>query len=140
MAARLRSLLAGKPPASLGLHGDALGPCPSTPNCVSSRAGDARHAVTPLAFDGPGDDAWRRLVAAVGATPGARIVGSNGGYLHAECSSATLGFVDDLEAQLDEKAGLIHLRSASRLGRYDFGANRARIEALRRDFAAAAMA
>ena len=40
-------------------------------------------------------------------------------------------FVDDLELTFDEKAGVLHVRSASRLGRRDFGVNRARVEALR---------
>jgi uncharacterized protein (DUF1499 family) len=39
--------------------------------------------------------------------------------------------VDDVEFYFDGKAGLIHVRSASRLGRRDFGVNRARVEALR---------
>jgi uncharacterized protein (DUF1499 family) len=40
-------------------------------------------------------------------------------------------FVDDVEFLLDAPAGLVHVRSASRLGRRDFGANRTRIEAIR---------
>jgi uncharacterized protein (DUF1499 family) len=40
-------------------------------------------------------------------------------------------YVDDVEFTFDEKAGLLHVRSASRLGRRDFGVNRARVEALR---------
>jgi uncharacterized protein (DUF1499 family) len=42
-----------------------------------------------------------------------------------------MGFVDDVEFLLDEKARVIHVRSASRLGRKDFGVNRERIEAIR---------
>ncbi|MNC92870.1 hypothetical protein D3C83_93790 [compost metagenome] len=52
-------------------------------------------------------------------------------YLYAEFRSKLLGFVDDVEFTYDEKAGVIHVRSASRLGRKDFGVNRARVEALR---------
>ena len=52
-------------------------------------------------------------------------------YLYAEFRSKLLGFVDDLELLFDEKAGLFHVRSASRLGRRDFGVNRKRVELLR---------
>jgi uncharacterized protein (DUF1499 family) len=52
-------------------------------------------------------------------------------YLYAEVRSKLMGFVDDVEFTHDDKAGLIHVRSASRLGRRDFGVNRARVEALR---------
>jgi uncharacterized protein (DUF1499 family) len=40
-------------------------------------------------------------------------------------------YVDDVELYYDERAGLVHVRSASRLGRRDFGVNRKRVEALR---------
>jgi uncharacterized protein (DUF1499 family) len=45
-------------------------------------------------------------------------------------------YVDDVELYYDERAGLVQVRSASRLGRRDFGVNRARVEALRRAIAA----
>ena len=51
--------------------------------------------------------------------------------LHAEATSFVLHFVDDIDAILDAEAGLIHIRSASRIGHSDFGVNRKRIEALR---------
>ncbi len=37
----------------------------------------------------------------------------------------------DLELLLDESSGVLHVRSASRIGKSDLGANRKRIEALR---------
>jgi uncharacterized protein (DUF1499 family) len=67
----------------------------------------------------------------VRALPGVEIVTQTDGYLHAECSSRLLGFVDDLECLLDRTADVIHVRSAARLGRRDFGVNHARIETLR---------
>ena len=42
-----------------------------------------------------------------------------------------MGYVDDVEVLLDEKASLIQVRSASRLGSSDFGVNRKRVEAIR---------
>jgi uncharacterized protein (DUF1499 family) len=42
-----------------------------------------------------------------------------------------MGFVDDVEFLADRASGVVHVRSASRLGRRDFGVNRARIEELR---------
>ena len=69
--------------------------------------------------------------------PGARIVTRKPDYVHAEFQSRMIGFVDDLELQVDAAAQVIHVRSASRLGRRDFGVNRARIEALRAAFAGA---
>lgn len=40
-------------------------------------------------------------------------------------------YVDDVEFWFDPSAGVIQVRSASRLGESDLGANRSRIEAIR---------
>ncbi|MFP4012231.1 MAG: DUF1499 domain-containing protein [Spirochaetaceae bacterium] len=41
-------------------------------------------------------------------------------------------FPDDVELLVDEEAGCVHFRSASRLGYYDRGVNQSRIEEIRR--------
>jgi uncharacterized protein (DUF1499 family) len=41
-------------------------------------------------------------------------------------------FVDDVEFLADDAAKVIHVRSASRLGRSDLGVNRKRIELIRK--------
>ncbi|MDP3413597.1 MAG: DUF1499 domain-containing protein, partial [Polaromonas sp.] len=63
------------------------------------------------------------------------VVEETPGYLYAQCSTRWLRFTDDLELLLDDAARVIHVRSSSRLGRKDFGVNRARVEALRTRFA-----
>ncbi len=123
-----------------GLSGGKLAPCPDRPNCVSSDATDPGHAVEPLRFDPerltPGE-AWERLREVVDSIPGARITGVSDDYLGAECRSRLFGFVDDLEFQLRPEASIIAVRSASRVGHSDLGANRRRVEALRERFQAA---
>ena len=61
-----------------------------------------------------------------------RITEATSTYIHAEFTSLVFRFVDDLELLLDSEAGVIHVRSASRVGRSDLGANRRRVEDLRR--------
>ena len=63
--------------------------------------------------------------------PRATIVRHEPDYLYAEFRSRRMGFVDDVEFTYDDRAGLIQVRSASRLGRGDLGVNRKRIEAIR---------
>jgi len=65
---------------------------------------------------------------------GARIAEEETGYLHEEFRSALFGFVDDVEFRMDEPAGRIDVRSASRTGYYDFGVNRRRVEEIRARF------
>lgn len=132
-------LFAGTPP-TLGVQNGRLAACPGSPNCVSSQAdrADAGHFIEPLAFRGSSDAAWAALTEIVRTAERARIVSEQPGYLRAEFTSRVMGFVDDVEFLLDSSARLIHVRSASRLGRSDFGVNRERIEALRARFATAA--
>jgi Protein of unknown function (DUF1499) len=42
-----------------------------------------------------------------------------------------MGFVDDVEFWLDRTANVVHVRSASRLGKSDLGVNRKRVEQIR---------
>ena len=62
-----------------------------------------------------------------------RIITASPDYLHAEFRTI-LGFVDDVELYIDDEQHLIHMRSASRLGYWDFGVNRRRLEAIRVEF------
>ena len=105
--------------------------CPSSPNCVSSRAPDDAHRVEPLAMAGDPAAAFERAVEAVRALPRTTVVTEEAGYLHAECRSRLFRFIDDLELELDADAGVIQVRSASRVGHSDLGVNRRRVEALR---------
>jgi uncharacterized protein (DUF1499 family) len=113
-----------------------LAPCPRTPNCVSTEAADGPHAISPIPYRTSRDEALRRLLAILSATPRTTIVESDEDYVHAVCRSAVFRFADDVELLLDDAAKLIRFRSASRLGRKDFGVNRARMERIRARFAA----
>lgn len=108
---------------------DRLAPCPRSPNCVSSRETRPAFRVEPLAAPEAPLAAARR---AIERLPRARIVEEETGtYLRAECRSFLFGFVDDLELALDSDAGVLEVRSASRVGHSDLGANRRRVEELR---------
>jgi uncharacterized protein (DUF1499 family) len=57
-------------------------------------------------------------------------------YVHAEFTSKFFGFVDDVEFCMNDHLKIIHVKSASRKGYFDFGVNRRRIERIRREFRA----
>lgn len=116
----------------LGIHEGRLAPCPSAPRCVSSNARDPSHRIDPLVLEADPETAWRAAVSAVAAMPRTSVVARTDDYLHAECRSAVFGFVDDLELHLRADENIIAVRSASRLGYYDFGVNRRRVETLRK--------
>jgi uncharacterized protein (DUF1499 family) len=126
-------MFSGKRPDNLGARNGRLAACKRSPNCVSSQAdrADAEHYIAPIAFKGTTVEAMAAAKRAIEAMERATIMREERGYLYAELRSKLLGFVDDLELLYDEKAGVFHVRSASRLGRRDFGVNRARVEKLR---------
>lgn len=113
-----------------------LAPCPDSPNCVNSRAADDRHGVAPFVIDDTLVIAWDKLRELLGRYPRTSVTIDRGSYLKAEVRSRLLGFVDDLEFEADGSAGVIHVRSASRTGYWDFGVNRRRVEELRKRLAA----
>ena len=136
-------LLQGQRPGDLGVHDGRLKAPSTTPNSVSSQAAlhpdhpRSREAqIAPLAYEGDGAAAMARLAALVQATEGATPVERRADYLYATYTTPLMRFVDDVEFWLDPAAHVIHVRSASRIGRGDRGLNRARIEALRARFAA----
>lgn len=123
--------LTGRRPANLGPRDGRLPACPCRPNCVCSDDDIEGHRIEAFQPAQPAAQVWAAAKAAVLALPRTCIVSEQPDYLHAECSSALLGFVDDLELYMRTSDGRIAVRSASRLGYRDFGVNRKRVEALR---------
>ncbi len=110
--------------ARSGVADGRLRPCPGSPNCVVSEGRDAN--IAPFLLQGA--EGWKRLRLAIIAQGGS-IEREDDGYLHATFRSRLFGFVDDLECRRD--GAMAQVRSASRLGWWDLGANRRRVERLR---------
>ena len=121
-------------PAKLCIGDGKLRHCPDTPNCVCSIDRGMPHYTEPLSFSGDPDVAFDRLKAVLADRPRTRLMEEEANYLRLECHSLVFRFIDDLEFCVDRQAMKIHVRSASRTGKYDFRANRRRVEAIRRAF------
>ena len=134
-------LLSGKAPERLGVANGKLQPPSLTPNSVSSQAAlypehpQRKYAeIAPLNYTGDGQAAMKQLVLILKSSERTKVITQNSGYIYAQSTTAVLQFTDDLEFWLDSQNAVIQMRSASRLGRKDFGVNRARIEAIRARF------
>lgn len=134
-------LLKGQTPENLGVQNGRLKPPSLRPNSVSSQAElypdhpRVRYASIPaIQFTG---DATKSLEAIAGILRNMErtvIVTQDADYIYAQCTTPLMQFTDDVEFWLDRQAGVIHVRSASRIGHGDRGVNRARIEAIRAQF------
>ena len=113
---------------------DRLRPCPDTPNCVSSLAGDQKQFIEPISYQGERTVAQQELLGVLKSFKRVRMVRIEEDYIHAEFVSSFFKFVDDAEFYFDPAQKLIQVRSASRTGYFDLGVNRRRIEAIRKQF------
>lgn len=116
----------GKRPTNLGVKNGKLTPCPGTPNCVNSQSSDAQSKIDPLPAKPISE--LKKVIEKMERTT---IIEETDNYLYAEFQTPLMGFVDDVEFYLDPNENVIHVRSASRLGKSDLGVNRKRVEEIR---------
>ena len=116
----------GTRPDDLGVNNGKLKPCPGTPNCVNSQSDNTQEKVEPLPAVPISE--VKKVVESMERTT---IITETDNYLYAEFKSKLMGYVDDVEFYLDPTENVIHVRSASRLGKSDLGVNRARVEEIR---------
>lgn len=129
-------LFNGKRPSDLGLRdGKLKAPLAESSNSISSQAAlhphNDYHIIAPLTYQGDGKAAFIRLTNIVRKMNNTAVIIAEPTYLYTEFRSRLMKFTDDVEFALDEQAGVINMRSASRLGKHDFGTNRKRLEAIR---------
>jgi len=119
----------GTKPLSIG----QLAKSPDKPNCISSKSSNSLRMFPPLKYQGTQLKAKNNLLIALESMPRARVSMNTGEFLHIEFTSKIFRFIDDVEFYFDEP-GVIHFRSASRIGHSDMGVNRDRMEKIERLF------
>ncbi|MCH8544739.1 MAG: DUF1499 domain-containing protein [Alcanivorax sp.] len=115
-------------------------PCPKAPNCAASISDTVAERpdrlVEPLQGGNTLVDSLNNLTSLLDELP--RVTWDNDGmqHIHAVFTSPLFRFKDDVAFWLHED-GRIDVRSASRVGYWDMGANKRRIEMLREKLEAA---
>lgn len=144
IAAGQLGFLRGTAPTDLGVRDGKLKPPSATENSVTSQAAlypdhpqRDYAAIAPLPVTGEGPATIARIKAIVQGMEGASVVKSEPAYLYAQFTTRVMKFVDDVEFWYDSAKNMIEVRSASRLGSKDLGANRKRVDAVRAALAAA---
>jgi len=117
-------------PKHLGPHGSegkAFFPCSSSSNCISTTEDSSReNYIEPISYTEPKEMAYQKVVKVIENRDGCKIKTRDEYYIWAECTSSLFKFVDDLEVLFNE-SGKIHMKSASRKGKLDFGVNKKRL-------------
>lgn len=118
----------------LGLKNDRLLPCPASPNCVSSLAPttDLTHYAEPLVMHETVASTLIGLQTILKEFPRSLILEAADVYLRAQFTTLVFRFKDDVEFHIVPAERIVHIRSASRIGYYDFSTNRRRVEAIRK--------
>jgi len=107
-------------------------PCPDSPNCVSSQAVDS-HRIAPFRITGDAGIAFERLRKILSRRADTTLLSADETTIRVEFKT-TLGFIDDGLFMLDAANGFVHVRSAARLGYWDMGKNRRRMEEIRKSY------
>ncbi|MGH8284039.1 MAG: DUF1499 domain-containing protein [Gammaproteobacteria bacterium] len=130
-----------------GVRQGQLSPCPQNRDCVSTRDTDPSLYIEPLVYTSTRDQARNDLLIAITVVGQAHIVSNHSNYIRVEYPIANRSeraseyyyqpenAVDDVEFYLVPTSHMIEMRSIARLGLFDIGANRARLEKIRAAFA-----
>lgn len=111
--------------------------CPDSPNCVSSLGAplDDTHYISPYYLEKSSKAAYVQILKYLENRKDVKILETEDGiYIHAVFTSKIMRFKDDVEfrIQKDNSSGSkVDIRSASRIGYSDLGANRTRMEEIR---------
>lgn len=109
--------------------------CSSAPHCVSSQADKtSSHYVAPFTYRGSAEHARQVLLRTLRASDHATVQRADPRFVHATFRSSLFGFVDDVTFIINPERHVIDVKSSARVGFYDFGVNRRRVQRLRGRF------
>ena len=132
LASALLVAACGLGTATLRSADGRLAPC-TGPHCVSSTETRPDYRADPLRYSSSQQDAHAHLLEILKGLPRTQVIADRGDYVYAQVTTPVMRYVDDVEFVFSAP-GVIDLRSSSRLGYYDFGANRNRIDLIRAMF------
>jgi len=77
------------------------------------------------------EKAFTELIQILENTPRLKIIKKDKNYIHAIATSRIMKFIDDIEIKNLNQDNIFQVKSSSRLGIYDLGVNKRRVETLR---------
>lgn len=125
-----------KEPRKVGMKNGKFFPCPEKHVCVSTQApkDDEKHYIEPIEYSISLENAKNKIKKIITSTKRTKILEEKNNYIHALFTTFLFRFKDDVEFYFDEESKMIHFRSQSRIGGYDWGANRSRMEKVKKKY------
>lgn len=118
--------------SKLGVHNGQLAAMPDTPNAVSSQTDDASKHVDALPMQGSAKETLTKILACLQEMGNNTVTTQLDNYIHAVFVTPFMKYHDDVEFYIDTANNKVQFRSASRVGKSDLGANKARYDAFKK--------
>ncbi len=118
----------------VGLEKGKFYPCYEKHVCVSTLAPpeDKKHYISPLSYSITIEQAMERVGKIINSMKRTKLLEKRDNYLHFMFTTFLFRFKDDVEFLFEN--GTLHFRSQSRMGGYDWGTNRNRMEKFKQLF------
>lgn len=110
----------------------SIAACPKSPNCVSSLTSSEDHKLAAIDIAGSKDEVYSKLRALIKTMPRTEEITLKEDGLHFTFTSFLFRFTDDVWFFYDEENKKLHFKSQSRVGYSDLGANKKRMENIRK--------
>jgi uncharacterized protein (DUF1499 family) len=119
-----------------GIIEGKLYPCPKRHYCVSTQSNkeDEVNYIEPIKYNTSKEEAKILLMNIIKSLKRTKLLKEEGNYLHYLFTTALFRFKDDVEFLFDDNQKIIHFKSQSRIGGYDWNTNRKRMENIRKLF------
>ncbi|TXT56300.1 MAG: hypothetical protein BAJALOKI2v1_590023 [Promethearchaeota archaeon] len=111
-------------------------PCPEKHVCVSSQSpkDDEDHYMEPMTYEGSLEDAKKNILNVINSMSRTKVLEENDNYIHVLFTTFLLRFKDDVEFYFDDTEKLIHFRSQSRIGGFDWNKNKKRMKKIKEKY------
>ena len=119
----------------VGLKEGRFYPCAKNA-CVSTMANkdNEKRYIEPIKYNISMAEAKSKIKQIIESLKRTQLLEDNGDYLRFQFTTGLFRFKDDVEFLFNDNDKVIHFRSQSRLGGYDYGTNRNRMEKIRELF------
>lgn len=112
----------------LGVTNGKFAAIPETPNAVSSQTDIESKYVSPLPMTGSVQQTKNKILQCLREMKNNTVMTQKDNYIHAVFITPIMQYHDDVEFYIDTATQNVQFRSASRVGKSDLGANRARYD------------